>query len=64
MSDWMSTMVAMQRDLIKAQTAQFDAAQKLIDGGRQWTRMQEAGQKAVEANLAAWKQWVGLWGWK
>ena len=25
---------------------------------------QEAGQKAAEANLAAWKQWSQFWGWK
>lgn len=64
MSDWFSTAVEMQREILRAQKAQIDAAQKMLDAGKQMSAMQEAGQKAAEANLAAWKQWTKLWGWK
>lgn len=64
MSDWFSTAVDMQREILRAQRAQLDAAEKMFDAGRQMTKLQDAGQKAAEANLAAWKQWAGFWGWK
>lgn len=64
MSDWFSTAVEMQREIIRAQEAQVDAARKMLDAGKQMTALQEAGQKAAEANMAAWKQWARLWGWK
>jgi len=64
MSDWFSSMLDMQRELLRAQKAQIDAAQKMVDAGKQMTAMQQAGQKAAEANFAAWKQWAGFWGWK
>jgi hypothetical protein len=64
MSDVFSTMIEMQREILRAQKAQIDAAQKMLDAGKQMTVLQEAGQKAAEANLAAWKQWAKLWGWK
>jgi hypothetical protein len=64
MSDWFSTAIEMQREILRAQQAQLDAAQKMLDAGKQFTSMQQAGQKAAEANMAAWKQWAGLWGWK
>ena len=62
MSDFFTTALKMQADMLRAQKAQIDAAQKLLDMGKTATRMQEAGQKAAEANLAAWKQWSALWG--
>ncbi|MCW3835824.1 hypothetical protein ACFQ1E_05150 [Sphingomonas canadensis] len=64
MSDWFSTAIEMQREVLRAQQAQLDAAQKMIDAGDQVAALHEAGQKAAEANLALWKQWAGLWGWK
>jgi hypothetical protein len=64
MSDWFSTAVEMQREILRAQKAQFDAAEKMLKAGRELTKLQETGQKAAEANLAAWKQWAGFWGWK
>jgi hypothetical protein len=62
MSDWFSTMVDMQREMLRAQKAQMDAAQQMLDAGRDVAKLQEAGQKVVEANLAAWKQWSRFWG--
>ena len=64
MSDWFTTAVEIQREILRAQKAQLDAAGKMLDAGREMTKLQEAGQKAAEANLAAWKQWSKLWGWK
>lgn len=64
MSDFFSTAIEMQREILRAQKAQMDAAQKMLDAGKHMTALQEAGQKAAEANLAAWKQWSSFWGWK
>lgn len=64
MSDWFSTAVEMQREILRAQRAQLDAAEKMLDAGKRMNEFQQAGQKAAEANLAAWKQWASLWGWK
>jgi hypothetical protein len=64
MSDWFTLATEMQREIIRAQKAQMDAAQKMLDAGKQVTELQEAGQKATEANLAFWKQWAKLWGMK
>lgn len=63
MTDWFSTAVDMQREILRAQKAQMDAAQKMLDSGKQVQAMQNAGQKAVEANLEAWKAWAKFWGW-
>lgn len=62
MSDWFTLATDMQREIIRAQQVQLDAAQKLIDAGKQVTDLQKAGQKAAEANLSLWKQWANLWG--
>ncbi|MDG5489560.1 hypothetical protein NYR55_13125 [Sphingomonas sp. BGYR3] len=64
MSDWFSTAIEMQREIIRAQQAQLHAAQKLLDQGRVIADMQAAGQQAAEANVKAWKAWARLWGWK
>ena len=64
MSDFFSTAIEMQREILRAQKAQMDAAQEMLDAGKHMTALQEAGQKAAEANLAAWKQWSSFWGWK
>ncbi|MDF7775897.1 hypothetical protein P1X14_11620 [Sphingomonas sp. AOB5] len=64
MSDFFTTAMEMQREILRAQKAQLDAAEKMLDGAKQLTDLQEVSQKAVEANMAAWKQWAKLWGWK
>ncbi|NML05550.1 hypothetical protein [Sphingomonas sp. G-3-2-10] len=64
MSDFFTTAMEMQREILRAQKAQLDAAEKMLDGAKQLTDLQEVSQKAVEANMTAWKQWAKLWGWK
>lgn len=63
MSDWFSTALDVQREMMRAQRAQIDAGQAMLDAGKRMAALQEAGQKVAEANLAVWKQWAGLWGW-
>ena len=62
MSDWFSIATDIQCEILRAQKAQIDAAQKMLDAGKQVTDLQEAGQQAAEANLKFWKQWAKLWG--
>jgi len=64
MSDWFSTALEMQREILRAQRSQLDAAERMLDGARQLSGMQEAGQKAAEANYDIWKQWMKFWGLK
>jgi hypothetical protein len=64
MSDFFSTAIEMQRQILEAQKAQIAVAQQMLDAGKQVTAAQEVTQKAAEANLKAWKAWAQLWGWK
>ncbi|MGV3458790.1 MULTISPECIES: hypothetical protein [unclassified Sphingomonas] len=64
MSDWFTLATDMQREILRAQKAQMDAAQTMLDAGKDVAKLQEAGVKAAEANLSYWKQWAKLWGMK
>ena len=64
MSDWFSTALDLQREILRAQRSQLDAAERMLDGARQLSAMQEAGNKAAEANYDIWKQWMKFWGLK
>jgi ferric-dicitrate binding protein FerR (iron transport regulator) len=64
MSDWFSTAVELQREIVRAQRAQIDAAGEMLKAGERLQQMQEAGTKAAEANVRAWRAWAKLWGWK
>ncbi|MFL9841407.1 hypothetical protein ABS767_10570 [Sphingomonas sp. ST-64] len=64
MSDWFTLATDMQREILRAQKAQMDAAQTMLDAGKDVAKLQEAGAKAAEANLSFWKQWAKLWGMK
>jgi len=63
-SDWFSTALDLQREILRAQRSQLDAAERMLDGARQLSAMQEAGKKAAEANYDIWKQWMKFWGLK
>ena len=64
MSDFFSTAIDIQREILRAQQAQMDVAQKMLDAGKQIAAAQDVTQQAAEANVNAWKAWAGLWGWK
>ena len=52
MSDWFSTAVEMQREILRAQQAQIDAAQRLLDGV-ETSDLTAIGQQAADAQRAA-----------
>ncbi len=62
MSDWFSTAIAIQQEIIRAQQDFVKAQQAQLDAGKQFVELQKAGQKAADANVKAWKVWAGLWG--
>lgn len=64
MSDWFSCSVEIQREILRAQQAQVDAAREMLNAGERMVDLQQAGQKAVDANAKAWSAWARLWGWK
>ncbi|MES2338118.1 MAG: hypothetical protein V4537_08490 [Pseudomonadota bacterium] len=64
MSDFFSTALAFQQEILRAQQAQLDAARTMLDMGQQVAAAQARSHKAVEANVEAWKSWASLWGWK
>ena len=64
MSDLFSAALEIQRKLLDAQKAQIDAATRLMGAGKQIVDLQEAAQKAAEANYATYRQWAKLWGWR
>ena len=61
MSDWFSTAFEMQREILRAQQAQLDAAKKLLDTAE--TRdMTEVGKQIADAQAEAWTAWARFWG--
>lgn len=64
MSDWFSTAIGMQAEILKAQRAQMDAAQKMLNMGKQVADAQQVSRKAAEANMQAFNAWAKMWGWK
>lgn len=63
MSDFFSTAVAMQHEIIAAQKAQLDAARTMLDPAADMADAETAGRKVAEANAKALTAWAGLWGW-
>ena len=53
-----------QHQALAAHRASLDAMQRGLDAAGDLVRMQEAGQRALAANLKAWNSWASLWGWK
>lgn len=61
MSDWFSTAIEMQREILRAQQAQLDAARKLLDTAE--TRdVTEVGKQIADAQAEAWTAWARFWG--
>ncbi|KQM95434.1 hypothetical protein ASE70_01615 [Sphingomonas sp. Leaf22] len=61
MSDWFSTAIEMQREILRAQQAQLDAAGKLLDTAEQ-RDMTQVGKQIVDAQAEAWTAWARFWG--
>ncbi|KQM26949.1 MULTISPECIES: hypothetical protein [unclassified Sphingomonas] len=61
MSDWFSTAIEMQREILRAQQAQLDAAKKLLDTAEQ-RDLTEVGKQIVDAQAEAWTAWARFWG--
>ena len=59
MSDWFSTAMAFQQEILRAQKAQLDATQRLIDMGRQATAAQQAGIDATQSLVDMGRQMTG-----
>lgn len=55
MSDWWAASIKLQKQMLDAHRASLGAGEHLV-------RMQEAGRKAAEANVAALDAWAKLWG--
>ncbi len=51
MSDWFTLATDMQREILRAQKAQMDAAQTMLDAGKDVAKLQEAGVKAAAHRL-------------
>lgn len=61
MSDWFSTAIEMQREILRAQQAQLDAAKRLLDTAEQ-RDMAQVGQQIADAQAEAWTAWARFWG--
>ncbi len=62
MTDWFTTSIKLQKQMLDAQKASLDAGQHMLGAQRSLVAMQEAGQKVAEANVAAFNAWAKLWG--
>lgn len=61
MSDWFSTAIEMQREILRAQQAQLDAASKLLDTAEQ-RDLGQVGKQVADAQTEAWTAWARFWG--
>ena len=64
MTDFVSTAIKLQQEMLRAQRAQLDLAQQMLDAGAKAVATQADAKKALDANTRAWKSWAALWGWK
>ena len=68
MNDWWAAGIKAQRDWLKASRTSLDAGSAMLGAGDALVAWQEAGRRAADANMAAWKAWsamgAGLWGGK
>ena len=62
MSDFFSTAIAMQQEIIRAQRAQLDTARKMFDLGQQALDMQKSARQIADANARAMTAWASFWG--
>ena len=62
MSDGITALFELQREMIKMQERQIDAAQAMLKAGSDAVKLQKSGQNAVETALEANKAWLRMWG--
>lgn len=62
MSDWFSTSIKLQKQLLDAHKASLDAGRKMTGAGEQFVKLQETGRQIAQANMAAMNAWAKLWG--
>ena len=55
MNGWFDESLKMQKQML-------DASRASVASGDALVKVQEATKKAAEANLAAYKAWLALWG--
>lgn len=67
MSDLFAAAVEVQKGVLRAQQAQLDAAQAVVelglDAGSQAVAAQQAAARLADANARAWTTWANMWGW-
>ncbi len=57
-----SAMLKLHDDIIAAQKAQLEAMQQGLNAADDVAKIQEAGQKMVEAQASMWASWLSFWG--
>jgi hypothetical protein len=62
MNDAFNEMLNLQNGIIAAQKAQMEAVQQGLEAGGDLAKLQEAGQKAIDAQTSMWTSWLGFWG--
>lgn len=62
MSGGMNALFDLQREMIKMQERQIDAAQAMLKAGSDAVKLQKSGQHALETAVEANKAWLQLWG--
>ncbi|MET3825684.1 hypothetical protein ABIC16_001377 [Sphingomonas sp. PvP055] len=62
MTDWFTASIKLQQQMLDAQKASLSAGQQALGAGDTFVKMQEAGRKAAEANIAAMNAWARMWG--
>jgi uncharacterized membrane protein (DUF106 family) len=62
MNDAFNEMLNLQNEIIAAQKAQMEAMKDGLAAGGDLEKLQEAGQKAIDAQTTMWTSWLGFWG--
>jgi uncharacterized membrane protein (DUF106 family) len=62
MNDAFNEMLNLQNEIIAAQKAQFEAMKDGLAAAGDLAKLQEAGQKAIDAQTTMWTSWLGFWG--
>ncbi|MEZ5655671.1 MAG: hypothetical protein R3E04_07275 [Sphingobium sp.] len=64
MIEYIDLAINMQKRVIDAHEKSMEAARKSLGTADAAVKMQEAMRDATNANMAAWQNWLSLWGWR